>query len=91
MHANLTEYAPLKMSSSKKSKKAKKVQNMSLAEMINAKPPRQEPAPAETVEKRAQLIMHRTADDMDKYIDSLNVRQAKVLMQKLKAIFGESV
>jgi hypothetical protein len=35
--------------------------------------------------------MHRTADDMDKYIDTLNVRQAKVLMQKLKTIFGESV
>ena len=91
MHANLTEYAPLKMSSSKKSKKAKKVQNMSLAQMVSAQAPRQEPPPVETVEKRAQLIMHRTADDMDKYIDTLNVRQAKVLMQKLKAIFGEGV
>jgi hypothetical protein len=46
---------------------------------------------AAPVEKRAQLIMHRTADDMDKYIDTLNVRQAKILMQKLKTIFGEAV
>lgn len=102
MHANLIEYAPLKAASSKKSKKAKKakelglapqVQDMSLAQMINAKPPRQEPAPAEPapVERRAQLITHRTGYDMDKYIDTLNVRQARMLMEKLKAIFGESV
>ena len=88
MHANLTEYAPLKMSSSKKAKKAKKVKEGVVAAAplpvvhVNLDPP---------VERRAQLIMHRTADDMDKYIDTLNVRQAKVLMQKLKAIFGESV
>ena len=100
MHANLSEYAPLKAASSKKSKKVKKakelglapqVQDMSLAQMINAKPPRQEPAPAEPVERRAQLITHRTGYDMDKYIDTLNVRQARMLMEKLKAIFGESV
>jgi hypothetical protein len=107
MHANLTEYAPLKMSSSKKSKKAKKakgaqvdpttlpVVHVDIADIerrvLNMAIERGEqktPAPAE---KRAQLIMHRTADDMDKYIDTLNVRQAKVLMQKLKAIFGEGV
>ena len=70
---------------------APQVQNMSLAQMVSAQAPRQERAPAEPVEKRAQLIMHRTADDMDKYIDTLNVRQAKILMQKLKAIFGEGV
>jgi hypothetical protein len=88
MHANLTEYAPLKMTSSKKAKKVKKAKEVGAAPAplpvvhVNTDPP---------VERRAQLIMHRTADDMDKYIDSLNVRQAKVLMQKLKAIFGEGV
>ena len=88
MHANLTEYAPLKMSSSKKAKKVKKAKEVGVAPTplpvvhVNTDPP---------VERRAQLIMHRTADDMDKYIDTLNVRQAKVLMQKLKAIFGEGV
>jgi hypothetical protein len=89
MHANLTEYAPLKAASSKKAKKVKKDSqgmNKDPAPLpvvhVNLDPP---------VERRAQLIMHRTADDMDKYIDSLNVRQAKVLMQKLKAIFGEGV
>jgi hypothetical protein len=98
MHANLSEYAPLKMASSKKSKKAKKVKELGLAPQ--AKVPQGQSNPTlpvvhvnldPPVEKRAQLIMHRTADDMDKYIDSLNVRQAKVLMQKLKAIFGEGV
>ena len=106
MHANLTEYAPLKMSSSKKSKKAKKakgaqvdpttlpVVHVDIADIerrvLNMAIERRDSTPA-PVEKRAQLIMHRTADDMDKYIDTLNVRQAKVLMQKLKAIFGEGV
>ena len=87
LHANLTEYAPLKMPSSKKAKKVKKAKEVGAAPaplpVVHVKP-----AP---VEKRAQLIMHRTADDMDKYIDTLNVRQAKVLMQKLKDIFGEGV
>ena len=87
MHANLSEYAPLKMSSSKKSKKAKKVKEVGVAPtplpVVHV-----EPAP---VEKRAQLITHRTGYDMDKYIDTLNVRQARMLMEKLKAIFGESV
>jgi hypothetical protein len=100
MYANLTEYAPLKMTISKKARKAKKakelglapqVQKMSLAQMVSAQAPRQERAPAEPVEKRAQLITHRTGYDMDKYIDTLNVRQAKILMQKLKDIFGEGV
>ena len=87
MHANLSEYAPLKMSSSKKSKKAKKVKEVGAAPaplpVVHV-----EPAP---VERRAQLITHRTGYDMDKYIDTLNVRQARMLMEKLKAIFGESV
>ena len=88
LHANLTEYAPLKMTVSKKARKARKAKEIGLAPVplpvvhVNLDPP---------VEKRAQLIMHRTADDMDKYIDTLNVRQAKVLMQKLKDIFGEGV
>jgi hypothetical protein len=106
MHANLTEYAPLKMSSSKKSKKAKKakgaqvdpttlpVVHVDIADIerrvLNMAIERRDSTPA-PAEKRAQLIMHRTPDDMDKYIDTLNVRQAKVLMQKLKAIFGEGV
>jgi hypothetical protein len=85
MHANLTEYAPLKMSSSKKAKKVKKD-----SQGMNKEPaPIISIAPAEPVERRAQLITHRTSEDMDKYIDTLNVRQARVLMQKLKAIFGE--
>ena len=98
MHANLTEYAPLKAASSKKAKKAKKVkkvQEIDTADIerrvLNMVIERGEQKTPEPVERRAQLIMHRTADDMDKYIDSLNVRQAKVLMQKLKAIFGEAV
>ena len=85
LHPNLSEYAPLKAASSKKAKKAKKEVGAAPAPLPVV---HVEPAP---VERRAQLIMHRTADDMDKYIDTLNVRQAKVLMQKLKAIFGEGV
>jgi len=98
MYANLTEYAPLKMASSKKSKKAKKVKELGLAPQ--AKVPQGQSNPTlpvvhvnldPPVEKRAQLITHRTGYDMDKYIDTLNVRQAKILMQKLKDIFGEGV
>jgi hypothetical protein len=98
MYANLSEYAPLKMTVSKKARKAKKVKELGLAPQ--AKVPQGQSNPTlpvvhvnldPPVEKRAQLIMHRTADDMDKYIDTLNVRQAKILMQKLKAIFGEGV
>jgi hypothetical protein len=95
MHANLTEYAPLKAASSKKAKKVKKVKEIDTVDIerrvLNMVIERGEQKTPEPVERRAQLIMHRTADDMDKYIDSLNVRQAKVLMQKLKAIFGEGV
>lgn len=76
MYANLTEYAPLKVTSSKKSKKAKKVQEVDFAD----------------IERRVVAqVQSSKPDDMDKYIDTLNVRQAKVLMEKLKAIFGESV
>lgn len=106
MHANLSEYAPLKMASSKKSKKAKKVKEVGAApaplpvvhvdtadierRVLNMAIERRDSTPA-PVEKRAQLITHRTGYDMDKYIDTLNVRQARMLMEKLKAIFGESV
>ena len=91
LHANLTEYAPLKMTVSKKARKARKAKEIGLAPQVQASvAPTPQPV-AVPVEKRAQLIMHRTADDMDKYIDTLNVRQAKVLMQKLKDIFGEGV
>lgn len=78
MYANLTEYAPLKVTSSKKSKKAKKVKEASVA-------PQAAPAAIEA------QVQSSTPDDMDKYIDTLNVRQARVLMEKLKAIFGEAV
>jgi hypothetical protein len=88
LHPNLSEYAPLKAASSKKAKKVKKDSQGMNKDPAPLPIVHVEPAP---VERRAQLIMHRTADDMDKYIDTLNVRQAKVLMQKLKAIFGESV
>ena len=85
MFANVAEYKPLGQSQKKKYSKAKtkareRVEALPVAHMDVAPP-----------QKRAQLIMHRTADDMDKYIDTLNVRQAKILMQKLKAIFGEAV
>lgn len=83
MYANVAEYTPL-MQSQKKKKAMAKTKARVRVEAIPV-------APAAPVEKRAQLIMHRTADDMDKYIDTLNVRQAKILMQKLKDIFGEGV
>ena len=98
MYANLSEYAPLKMTVSKKARKAKKVKELGLAPQ--AKVPQGQSNPTlpvvhvnldPPVEKRAQLITHRTGYDMDKYIDTLNVRQARMLMEKLKAIFGESV
>lgn len=82
MFANVSEYKPL-MQSQKKVKKTKareRVEALPVAHMDVAPP-----------QKRVQLIMHRTPDDMDKYIDTLNVRQAKTLMEKLKAIFGEAV
>lgn len=87
MFANVAEYTPLMQSQKKKyaKTKARVPQGQSNPTIPVV---REEPAP---VEKRAQLIMNRTPDDMDKYIDTLNVRQAKVLMQKLKAIFGEGV
>jgi len=88
MHANLTEYAPLKMASSKKAKKAKKDSRGMNKDPAPLPVVHVEPAP---IERRAQLITHRTSEDMDKYIDTLNVRQAKILMQKLKTIFGEGV
>jgi hypothetical protein len=83
LYANVAEYKPL-MQSQKKVKKTK----TKARERVEAIPMTPIAAP---VEKRAQLIMHRTADDMNKYIDTLNVRQAKILMQKLKTIFGEAV
>lgn len=85
MFANVAEYKPLGQSQKKKYSKVKtkareRVEAIPVAHMDVAPP-----------QKRAQLIMHRTPDDMDKYIDTLNVRQAKTLMEKLKAIFGEAV
>lgn len=89
LFANVTEYTPLVQSQKKKKAVAKTRARVPQGQSNPTIPVvREEPAP---VEKRAQLIMHRTADDMDKYIDTLNVRQAKVLMQKLKDIFGEGV
>jgi hypothetical protein len=91
MYANLTEYAPLKMTVSKKTRKARKLKEIGLAPQVQASvAPVPQPV-AVPVEKRAQLITHRTGYDMDKYIDTLNVRQARMLMEKLKAIFGEGV
>jgi hypothetical protein len=84
MFANVSEYTPLAQSQ-KKVKKTKTKARMRVEAIpvvhMDVTPP----------QKRAQLIMHRTPDDMDKYIDTLNVRQAKTLMEKLKAIFGEAV
>jgi hypothetical protein len=85
LYANVAEYKPLMQSQKKKYAKTKtkareRVEAIPVVHMDVAPP-----------QKRAQLIMHRTADDMDKYIDTLNVRQAKTLMEKLKAIFGEGV
>ena len=84
MFANVAEYKPLMQSQKKKYAKTK----TKARERVEAIPTTPIAPP---VEKRAQLIMHRTPDDMDKYIDTLNVRQAKILMEKLKAIFGEGV
>lgn len=89
MYANVAEYKPLMQSQKKKYSKVK----------TKARVPQGQSNPTLPVahmdvdppQKRAQLIMHRTPDDMDKYIDTLNVRQAKTLMEKLKAIFGEAV
>lgn len=88
LFANVTEYVPL-VQSQKKKKAMAKTKARVRVEAIPTAPI--QPTVTAPVEKRAQLIMHRTADDMDKYIDTLNVRQAKVLMQKLKDIFGEGV
>lgn len=85
LFANVTEYVPL-VQSQKKKKAVAKTRARVRVEAIPVAAPIAVP-----VEKRAQLIMHRTAHDMDKYIDTLNVRQAKILMQKLKDIFGEGV
>jgi len=88
MYANVAEYKPLMQSQKKKYSKVKpKTKARERVEAIPVVHMDLDPP----VEKRAQLIMHRTADDMDKYIDTLNVRQAKILMQKLKTIFGEAV
>jgi hypothetical protein len=76
MFANVSEYTPLAQSQ----KKVKKTKTPPVVHMD-----------LDRSQKRAQLIMHRTPDDMDKYIDTLNVRQAKTLMEKLKAIFGEAI
>ena len=98
MYANLTEYAPLKMTVSKKTRKARKLKEIGLAPQAKVPQGQSNPTPPVVhvnldppVEKRAQLITHRTGYDMDKYIDTLNVRQARMLMEKLKAIFGEGV
>jgi hypothetical protein len=84
MFANVSEYTPLAQSQKKvkktKTKARERVEAIPVVHM-DLDPP----------QKRAQLIMHRTPDDMDKYIDTLNVRQAKTLMEKLKAIFGETI
>jgi hypothetical protein len=82
MFANVSEYTPLAQSQKKvkKTKARMRVEAIPVVHM-DVDPP----------QKRAQLIMHRTPDDMDKYIDTLNVRQAKTLMEKLKAIFGEAI
>ena len=84
MFANVSEYTPLAQSQKKvkktKTKARMRVEAIPVVHMDVAPP-----------QKRAQLIMHRTPDDMDKYIDTLNVRQAKILMQKLKDIFGEAI
>jgi hypothetical protein len=84
LYANVAEYTPLAQSQKKvkktKTKARERVEALPVAHMD-----------LDRSQKRAQLIMHRTPDDMDKYIDTLNVRQAKILMEKLKAIFGEAI
>jgi hypothetical protein len=82
MFANVSEYTPLAQSQ-KKVKKTKARERVEAIPVVHMDLDRSQ--------KRAQLIMHRTPDDMDKYIDTLNVRQAKTLMEKLKAIFGEAI
>jgi hypothetical protein len=82
MFANVSEYTPLAQSQ-KKVKKTKARERVEALPVVHMDLDRSQ--------KRAQLIMHRTPDDMDKYIDTLNVRQAKTLMEKLKAIFGEAI
>ena len=82
MFANVSEYTPLAQSQ-KKVKKTKARERVEALPVVHMDLDRSQ--------KRAQLIMHRTPDDMDKYIDTLNVRQAKTLMEKLKAIFGETI